>query len=76
MIGNSGKLICFEPFPKYFCQLSTNVKINYITNVVLENKGLSNENDVINFDSHSITSYNGIQDLYNFKSLKNFNITS
>lgn len=34
LIGNSGRLICFEPFPKYFWQLSTNVKVNNRTNVV------------------------------------------
>jgi FkbM family methyltransferase len=73
LIGGSGKLICFEPFPKYFWQLSTNVKINNKTNVVLENKGLSNENGIINFDIDSSTSYNGIQDLYNFKTLKVLN---
>jgi len=76
LIGNSGRLICFEPFPKYFWQLSTNVKINDRTNVILENRGLSKENSVIKFDSESSTSYNGIQDLYNFKTLKVLNNSS
>jgi FkbM family methyltransferase len=41
-VGKRGKVYAFEPEPKSFSILSRNIKLNYITNIVLVNKALSN----------------------------------
>jgi FkbM family methyltransferase len=42
LVGDKGKVYAFEPDPKNFALLQKNVRLNGLTNVVLEQKALSN----------------------------------
>ena len=44
LVGNMGKVIAFEPEPKNFEILKKNISINKLTNVILEQKIVSNTN--------------------------------
>lgn len=44
IVGESGKVYAFEPEPKNFKLLKKNVEHNNFTNVILENKAVSNTN--------------------------------
>jgi len=41
LVGKNGKVFSFEPEPKNFALLKNNVKTNKCSNVILENKGVS-----------------------------------
>ena len=45
LVGNTGKVIAFEPEPKNFKILKKNISINKLTNVILEQKIVSNKNE-------------------------------
>lgn len=47
LVGRTGKVYAFEPEPKTFETLKKNVRLNGLTNVVLEQKALSNQKGVI-----------------------------
>lgn len=47
LVGDKGKVYAFEPEPKSFALLEKNVRLNGLTNVVLEQKALSNRKGVI-----------------------------
>jgi FkbM family methyltransferase len=47
LVGDKGKVYAFEPDPKSFEMLRRNVRLNGLTNVVLEQKALSNAKGVI-----------------------------
>ena len=47
LVGSKGKVYAFEPEPKAFEMLERNVRLNGLTNVVLEQKALSNQKGVI-----------------------------
>ena len=42
LVGDKGKVYAFEPEPASFALLQKNVRLNGLTNVVLEQKALSN----------------------------------
>ena len=43
LVGEKGKVYAFEPEPAMFALLEKNVRLNGLTNVVLERKALSNK---------------------------------
>lgn len=43
IVGDEGRVYAFEPDPESFALLEANVRLNGLTNVVLEQKALSNE---------------------------------
>lgn len=47
LVGQNGKVICYEPDIDNFKMLEANVKLNKLSNVVLNNKGISNETGVL-----------------------------
>jgi FkbM family methyltransferase len=47
LVGDKGNIYAFEPDPTNFALLQKNVKLNGCTNVVLEQKALSNRNGTI-----------------------------
>jgi FkbM family methyltransferase len=47
LVGDEGKVYAFEPEPESFALLQKNVRLNGLTNVVLEQKALSNRKGVI-----------------------------
>lgn len=47
LVGAKGKVYAFEPEPKNFALLEKNVRLDRLTNVVLEQKALSNRQGVI-----------------------------
>jgi FkbM family methyltransferase len=47
LVGDKGKVYAFEPEPANFALLEKNVRLNGLTNVVLEQKALSNRKGVI-----------------------------
>jgi FkbM family methyltransferase len=47
LVGDKGKVYAFEPEPASFALLRKNVRLNGLTNVVLEQKALSNRKGVI-----------------------------
>ena len=47
LVGDEGKVYAFEPEPECFALLQKNVRLNGLTNVVLEQKALSNRKGVI-----------------------------
>jgi len=47
LVGDKGKVYAFEPEPESFALLQKNVRLNGLTNVVLEQKALSNRKGVI-----------------------------
>lgn len=51
IVGESGKVICFEPDKNSFRILSKNIRLNKLKNVILINKGLWNKNITIGFKS-------------------------
>lgn len=53
IIGNSGKIIAFEPDKPNFDKLAYNIKLNNLDNVIVINKGLWNENKELEFDSQN-----------------------
>lgn len=50
IIGESGKVICFEPDPKTYQKLLDNIKLNNVSNIVCVNKGLWSEKGKLSFD--------------------------
>jgi FkbM family methyltransferase len=50
LIGDSGKIYSFEPDPNSFCILEKNIVQNYLENVIIENKAVSNKNMIIGFE--------------------------
>jgi FkbM family methyltransferase len=48
-VGDSGKVIAFEPDPLIFDVLKSNVELNELSNVILIKKGLWSENTVLRF---------------------------
>lgn len=50
MIGKAGHIFAFEPTPTTFARLQNNIDLNAFTNVTLENLGLSNNNDFLQFN--------------------------
>ena len=55
IVGNEGKVICYEPAPSTFARLIENVKINNFNNIDTRNIGLSDKRDELTF----YTSKNG-----------------
>lgn len=52
VVGNSGKVISFEPHPLSYKKLVDNIKLNKLTNVIPINRGLYSENTNLNlYDS-------------------------
>ena len=49
IVGNSGKVICFEPSPTTFSRLDENVKLNNFKNIDFRNIGLSDKQDKLVF---------------------------
>jgi FkbM family methyltransferase len=47
LLGDKGKVYAFEPEPKNFAMLQKNVRLNGLTNVVLEQKALSNRKGTV-----------------------------
>jgi FkbM family methyltransferase len=41
LVGETGKVICFEPSPDTFLKLEDNININHYQNIIAVNKGLS-----------------------------------
>ena len=48
-VGNTGKVICFEPSPTTFVRLDENVKLNNLNNISHKNIGLSEKIDELVF---------------------------
>ena len=42
-IGEEGSIFCFEPFPENYKSLCTNLSLNYLTRVTVENKAVGSE---------------------------------
>jgi FkbM family methyltransferase len=68
LVGKKGKVFAFEPEPKNFNYLTKNIKLNNYTNVVLEQKAVSDRAGKIKlflcpYDSghHTINQPNGIE---------------
>lgn len=55
-VGNTGKVIAFEPDPYNNIMLRRNLKLNNVKNVVIVKKGLYSKDDVLPFDIQSIGS--------------------
>ncbi|RXJ45394.1 FkbM family methyltransferase [Gelidibacter gilvus] len=49
IVGEKGKVICFEPSPVTFERLKENVKLNNFDNIDCRNIGLSNKKDELSF---------------------------
>jgi FkbM family methyltransferase len=47
LVGDTGKVYAFEPEPANFAMLQKNVRLNGLTNVVLEPKALSNRKGIL-----------------------------
>ena len=47
LVGDTGKVYAFEPEPANFARLQRNVRLNGLTNVVLEQKALSNRKGIL-----------------------------
>lgn len=47
IVGDEGRVYAFEPDPEAFALLQANVRVNGLTNVVLEQKAVSNEQGVL-----------------------------
>jgi FkbM family methyltransferase len=47
LVGDKGKVYAFEPDPANFALLQKNVRLNGLTNVVLEQKALSNQKGIL-----------------------------
>jgi FkbM family methyltransferase len=47
LVGDKGKVYAFEPEPVSFAMLQKNVRLNGLTNVVLEQKALSNRKGIL-----------------------------
>ncbi len=47
LVGETGKVYAFEPEPSSFALLQKNVRLNGLTNVVLEQKALSNRKGIL-----------------------------
>jgi FkbM family methyltransferase len=47
IVGDEGRVYAFEPDPESFALLQANVRVNGLTNVVLEQKAVSNEPGVL-----------------------------
>ena len=47
LVGASGKVIAFEPEPRSFSFLQRNVALNRLSNVIVENKALSNKEEKV-----------------------------
>ncbi len=47
LVGDTGKVYAFEPEPASFALLQKNVRLNGLTNVVLEQKALSNRKGIV-----------------------------
>jgi FkbM family methyltransferase len=47
LVGDAGKVYAFEPEPESFALLQKNVRLNGLTNVVLEQKALSNRKGIV-----------------------------
>jgi FkbM family methyltransferase len=68
LVGPTGKVFAFEPEPKNFSYLKKNVELNNYTNVIIEQKAVSNYNGrtklfICPYDSghHTINRPNGIE---------------
>jgi FkbM family methyltransferase len=68
LVGSNGKVFAFEPEPKNFSYLKKNVELNNYTNVIIEQKAVSNYNGrtklfICPYDSghHTINRPNGIE---------------
>ena len=51
LVGNEGKVICFEPERANFNLLKKNIRLNKLTNVTLIKKGLWDQEEVLKFKS-------------------------
>ena len=49
IVGDKGKVICFEPSPVTYDRLLENVSLNHFKNIDCRNIGLSNNNDELTF---------------------------
>ncbi|MDR3653778.1 MAG: FkbM family methyltransferase [Paludibacter sp.] len=49
ILGANGHIYSFEPTPETFTRLTRNIELNSFSNVTLENKGLSNKNEFLQF---------------------------
>lgn len=49
MVGNTGKVVAFEPDKKNFKDLLENIKLNNVDNIITINKGLWNKNEYLEF---------------------------
>lgn len=49
IVGNDGKVFCFEPAPLTFSRLSENIKLNNFKNIEARNVGLSDKNGELIF---------------------------
>jgi len=56
LVGEYGKVICFEPDAANFELLKRNIKLNNLKNVVLVQRGVWNENTTLKFWSHGADS--------------------
>jgi len=50
LVGDVGKIYSFEPDPVAFTILKKNIIENFLENVIIENKAVSNKNKVIGFE--------------------------
>lgn len=51
MVGNSGKVIAFEPDPFNYKNLVANIKYNRLSNVIAIQEGLWSKEDLLDFDA-------------------------
>lgn len=49
IVGNDGKVLCFEPAPQTFFRLNENIKLNNFKNIESRNLGLSDKNGELSF---------------------------
>jgi len=65
IVGESGKIFAFEPTPKTFVRLNSNIELNKKQNIVALNIGLSNEDGLVDFNvsNDGYDAWNSIVDL-------------
>lgn len=52
LVGNEGKVLSFEPHPKFYNFMIENIKLNEFKNIEYYNVGLSNENSELYFSAN------------------------
>jgi len=67
LVGPTGRVYGFEPFPKYFEIAERNVALNALTNVRLLNQAVAPPSMTsVDFNAESISPYSGVQQMTGF----------